>query len=85
MRLANGVRLQHMEGECPEDSASAMTYLRLFESGPTDTGMRRLSLDDNDAKAREWFVEETKRLGCTKHIVDEVRLASRRSKRLQLY
>lgn len=34
--------------------------------------MRRLSLDDNDAKAREWFVEETKKLGCTKHVIDEV-------------
>ena len=42
-------------------------------SGPTDTGMRRLSLDDNDAKARTWFVEETGRLGCTRHVVDEVR------------
>lgn len=41
-------------------------------SGPTDTGMRRLTLDDDDAKARTWFVEETKRLGCTRHVVDEV-------------
>lgn len=47
----------------------------LHRSGPTDTGMRRLSLDDNDAKARTWFVEETGRLGCTRHVVDEVRQA----------
>jgi len=37
--------------------------------------MRRLSLDDNDAKARTWFVEETRSLGCSQHVVDEVSLA----------
>lgn len=31
----------------------------------TDTGMARLSLSDDDKKARDWFVETTKSLGCT--------------------
>ncbi|KAH7024849.1 putative hydantoin utilization protein C [Microdochium trichocladiopsis] len=31
---------------------------------PTETGMARLSLDDNDKKVREWLIRETKALGC---------------------
>jgi acetylornithine deacetylase/succinyl-diaminopimelate desuccinylase-like protein len=31
----------------------------------TETGMARLSLSDDDKKARDWFVETTRRLGCT--------------------
>ena len=34
--------------------------------------MRRLALDDNDAKARDWFIQETKNLGCTEHVIDEL-------------
>ncbi|KAH7136395.1 hypothetical protein EDB81DRAFT_802072 [Dactylonectria macrodidyma] len=33
-------------------------------SNPTDTGMSRLALSDDDKKARDWFVETTKSLGC---------------------
>ncbi|KPM42370.1 hypothetical protein AK830_g4215 [Neonectria ditissima] len=33
-------------------------------SNPTDTGMARLTLSDDDKKARDWFVETTKSLGC---------------------
>lgn len=43
-----------------------------YGDGPNETGMRRLALDDNDAKVRSWFVQETKRFGCTKHIVDDL-------------
>jgi hydantoinase/carbamoylase family amidase len=31
---------------------------------PTQTGMRRLALSDEDKLARDWFVETTKSLGC---------------------
>lgn len=33
-------------------------------SGPTQTGMNRLSLTDDDAKARKWFSETMAELGC---------------------
>ncbi|KAG6015384.1 hypothetical protein E4U54_003569 [Claviceps lovelessii] len=33
-------------------------------SAPTETGMSRLALSDDDAKARRWFAEETARLNC---------------------
>lgn len=38
---------------------------------PTQTGMCRLALTDEDKQVRDWFVEETKSLGCTVKI-DEV-------------
>ncbi|CDK27153.1 unnamed protein product [Kuraishia capsulata CBS 1993] len=31
---------------------------------PTETGLRRLSLDDEDKGARDWFAKEVKDLGC---------------------
>jgi hypothetical protein len=33
-------------------------------SNPTDTGMSRLTLSDDDKKVRDWFVETTRSLGC---------------------
>ncbi|KAI1079881.1 amidase [Whalleya microplaca] len=33
-------------------------------SAPTETGMSRLTLNDADKQARDWFVETTKALGC---------------------
>ena len=33
------------------------------QEGETNTD--RLSLNDDDKKVREWFVEEVKKLGCT--------------------
>ncbi|RMJ09554.1 hypothetical protein BHE90_005949 [Fusarium euwallaceae] len=33
-------------------------------SNPTDTGMSRLTLSDDDKKVRDWFIETTKSLGC---------------------
>ncbi|KAJ9366569.1 hypothetical protein DTO282E5_8729 [Paecilomyces variotii] len=32
--------------------------------GPTDTGMQRLALSEDDKKVRDWFIETTKALGC---------------------
>ncbi|KAA8649775.1 M20 family metallo-hydrolase [Aspergillus tanneri] len=32
--------------------------------GPTDTGMQRLALSEEDKKVRDWFVETTKALKC---------------------
>ncbi|KAF2154330.1 amidase [Myriangium duriaei CBS 260.36] len=36
----------------------------LWGSADTETGMSRLSLSDSDKAARDWFVEETRSLGC---------------------
>ncbi|KAJ2997895.1 hypothetical protein NUW58_g510 [Xylaria curta] len=35
-----------------------------YGEGPTQTGMARLSLSDDDARVRRWFAEETQKLGC---------------------
>ncbi|KEY70132.1 hypothetical protein S7711_03368 [Stachybotrys chartarum IBT 7711] len=35
-----------------------------YGDDPTQTGMCRLSLSDDDARARRWFADETRRLGC---------------------
>ncbi|KAK1255636.1 hypothetical protein MKX07_007895 [Trichoderma sp. CBMAI-0711] len=50
-----------------------------YGSGPTETGMSRLSLTDDDAQARRWFAEETQKLGCSL-VVDQLgnMFASRR-------
>ncbi|KAL7928884.1 hypothetical protein V8C35DRAFT_317033 [Trichoderma chlorosporum] len=42
-----------------------------YGSGPTETGMARLSLSDDDAQARRWFAEETQKLGCSM-VVDQL-------------
>lgn len=36
----------------------------LSNSKPTETGMQRLALSDDDKKARDWFVGAVKALGC---------------------
>lgn len=33
--------------------------------GPTETGMARLTLTDDDAKVRKWFADEVQKLGCS--------------------
>lgn len=35
-----------------------------MNSGPTDTGMQRLALSQEDKQVRDWFVETTKAMGC---------------------
>jgi acetylornithine deacetylase/succinyl-diaminopimelate desuccinylase-like protein len=40
-------------------------------AGAKDGGLRRLSCDDNDKIARDWFAEEAKALGC-KYEVDRM-------------
>ncbi|KAH6662677.1 putative beta-alanine synthase [Plectosphaerella plurivora] len=36
-----------------------------YGDAPTQTGMSRLSLSDDDARVRRWFAEETTSLGCS--------------------
>lgn len=36
-----------------------------YGPAPTETGMARLALDDDDKLVRQYFVEEVKKLGCT--------------------
>jgi hydantoinase/carbamoylase family amidase len=36
-----------------------------YGTASTETGMDRLSLNDDDRKIRDWFISETKALGCT--------------------
>ena len=36
-----------------------------YGTASTETGMDRLSLNDDDKKIRDWFISETKALGCT--------------------
>ncbi|KAL7955606.1 hypothetical protein V8C34DRAFT_291105 [Trichoderma compactum] len=42
-----------------------------YGDGPTETGMARLSLSDDDAQVRRWFAEETQKLGCSL-VVDQM-------------
>ena len=37
---------------------------RILYSGPTDTGMQRLALSEDDKKVRDWFIETMKGLKC---------------------
>jgi hydantoinase/carbamoylase family amidase len=36
----------------------------IWGSEPTQTGVCRLALSDTDKKIKDWFIEETKKLGC---------------------
>ncbi|SPO21905.1 related to N-carbamoyl-L-amino acid hydrolase [Ustilago trichophora] len=36
-----------------------------YGDGPFETGMARLTLDENDAKARRWLSDEATKLGCS--------------------
>lgn len=46
------------------NSASHSVVLMIVNSKPTETGMQRLALSDDDKRARDWFVEAVKALGC---------------------
>ncbi|CAO1621274.1 unnamed protein product [Parajaminaea phylloscopi] len=35
-----------------------------YGAASTETGMRRLTLSDSDKQVRDWFVQETEKLGC---------------------
>lgn len=36
----------------------------VWRSGPTDTGMQRLALSEEDKRVRDWFIETAKALKC---------------------
>ncbi|KAH8649813.1 beta-alanine synthase [Xylariales sp. PMI_506] len=36
-----------------------------YGNGPTETGMRRLALSEEDVQVRRWFADEMKKLDCT--------------------
>ncbi|RAH69747.1 M20 family metallo-hydrolase [Aspergillus aculeatinus CBS 121060] len=36
-----------------------------YGDGPTETGMNRLCLTDDDARVRRWLLDEAEKLGCT--------------------
>ncbi|RYP93125.1 hypothetical protein DL770_000782 [Monosporascus sp. CRB-9-2] len=57
--------------------ATALTKVRLdglkseFTDGPTETGMKRLALSEDDALVRRWFANEVRKLDC-KLTVDQM-------------
>ncbi|KAH1402953.1 hypothetical protein KXW28_001774 [Aspergillus fumigatus] len=50
---------------------------------PTDTGMARLTLDDNDASVRRWFAAEVDKLGCSLSIDQMGNMFARQQGKLQ--
>ncbi|GIJ99570.1 hypothetical protein Aspvir_001704 [Aspergillus viridinutans] len=50
---------------------------------PTDTGMARLTLDDNDARVRRWFAAEVEKLGCSLSIDQMGNMFARQKGKLQ--
>ncbi|KAJ5297496.1 hypothetical protein PENANT_c005G00312 [Penicillium antarcticum] len=53
-----------------------------YNDGPTDTGMARLTLTDEDASVRKWFATEVQKLGCAL-VVDQMgNMFARQSGRL---
>ncbi|KAI0409452.1 amidase [Xylaria palmicola] len=54
-----------------------------YGEGPTQTGMARLSLSDDDARARRWFAEETQKLGCELKLDRMGNMFARRAGRLR--
>ncbi|CUM64734.1 uncharacterized protein PRCAT00002345001 [Priceomyces carsonii] len=53
------------------DTASKFGAKGVWGPEPTETGVCRLALSDYDKQVRDWFIEETKSLGC-KIKVDEI-------------
>ncbi|KAL4940611.1 hypothetical protein BDV06DRAFT_230198 [Aspergillus oleicola] len=49
---------------------------------PTETGMARLTLTDEDAKVRNWFANEVKKLGCSVSVDQMGNMFARRKGRL---
>lgn len=57
----NGARLVESIHYTSETWGAAHRY----GEDPTETGMARLSLDDDDAAVRRWLAKEAEALGCT--------------------
>ncbi|KAF7136714.1 hypothetical protein CNMCM5793_006032 [Aspergillus hiratsukae] len=54
-----------------------------YGENPTDTGMARLTLDDNDARVRRWFAAEVEKLGCSLSIDQMGNMFARQKGKLQ--
>ncbi|KAG7286519.1 hypothetical protein NEMBOFW57_008830 [Staphylotrichum longicolle] len=59
VRINSGRLLETLHQTCEWGSAHR------YGDGPTETGMARLCLTDEDAKVRRWLREEVEKLGCT--------------------
>lgn len=51
--------------ETIHSTADAFGAKGVWGSGKTETGVCRLALSDIDKQVKDWFAEETKKLGCT--------------------
>ncbi|KAJ5504349.1 Peptidase M20 [Penicillium fimorum] len=53
-----------------------------YGENPTDTGMARLTLNDDDARVRRWFAAEVQKLGCSLSVDQMGNMFARQSGRL---
>ncbi|CAG8202457.1 unnamed protein product [Penicillium salamii] len=53
-----------------------------YGESPTETGMARLTLNDEDARVRRWFAKEVEKLGCTLSIDQMGNMFAKQSGRL---
>ncbi|KAL4893733.1 beta-alanine synthase [Aspergillus ambiguus] len=54
-----------------------------YGPSPTDTGMARLTLSDDDARVRRWLADEVQKLGCSLHIDQMGNMFARQAGRLR--
>ena len=60
-----------------------MPWNLIIRRNPTDTGMARLCLTDDDARVRHWFATEVQDLGCSLSIDNMGNMFARQSGSLQ--
>ncbi|KAJ5133796.1 hypothetical protein N7526_005161 [Penicillium atrosanguineum] len=54
-----------------------------YGDNPRDTGMARLTLNDDDARVRRWFADEVQKLGCSLSVDQMGNMFARQSGRLE--
>lgn len=82
MKPANGVRPTAMASVYQFLPRAAATYLPISRN-QTDTGMARLTLNDDDARVRRWFADEVQKLGCTLSVDQMGNMFARQAGRLK--